>query len=217
MQRLHAQLEEQLALVAEARETVAVLEQQLVEAEEEEVAKNGAASREQQLLTELRLTLGLEVDRNHMPERTVEGDAARPFAYEKWRSRSIKYLVAVLHERGEGDNIDVVATALDRLGYLERLVDAPTFKKVRKRIAQETMANLQLQWSARHAVHIWDRLNLSRSQMEKLRHLLSFVYDLVTDRYQPIRVWEDPDNPKSSVARCCGQARLQASTREGLQ
>lgn len=120
MQRVHVQSEEQLALVAEARETVAVLEQQLVEAEEEEVANNGAASREQQLLTELCLTLGLEVDRNHMPERTFEGDAARPFAYAKWRSRSIKHLVAVVHERDDnkGDNIDVVATArlpLERL------------------------------------------------------------------------------------------------------
>jgi len=34
---------------------------------------------------------------------------------------------------------------------------------------------VQKHWTPRHAVHVWDRLELSRSQMETLRHLLSFT------------------------------------------
>ena len=119
-------------------------------------------------------------------------------------------MVAVLRERGEGDDIDLVATALDRAGYLERLVDAPTFARVRKRLATEVMANLQEHWSARHAVHVWDRLHLSRRQFDTLRHLLSFVYDPVKDKYEPIKVYEDPQKPGSFVAAArlaCRQER----------
>ena len=49
-------------------------------------------------------------------------------------------------------------------------------------------------WSARLSVHIWDRLDLSRRGMEKLRHLLSFLYDAVTDKYSPFAVWESVRN-----------------------
>ena len=38
-------------------------------------------------------------------------------------------------------------------------------------------------------MHIWDRLDASRRMMERLRHLLSFVYNTVADAYLPIAVW----------------------------
>ena len=46
------------------------------------------------------------------------------------------------------------------------------------------------------AVHIWDRLNLSDSQYETLRHLLSFVYDRTTDNYNSIKIWVNPNDPE---------------------
>uniref|UniRef100_A0A7S0L6P5 Uncharacterized protein n=1 Tax=Coccolithus braarudii TaxID=221442 RepID=A0A7S0L6P5_9EUKA len=36
--------------------------------------------------------------------------------------------------------------------------------------------------------------------MEVLRHLLSFVYDPPTDKYLPIQVWENPDDPADFVS-----------------
>ena len=212
---LHGQMEEQLALVADARESVARLEEAAGQEQGDEAEDQtdepieGEISRERELLSELRAAIGLEDDRG-LPSRTFTGDSGAQYAEAKWRSRSVKHMVAVLTERGGDTNIDLVATALDRLGYLERLVDSPTFARVRQRLAQETMSNLQLHWSSRHAVHIWDRLGLSRSQMETLRHLLSFVYDPVADRYEPIRVWQDPDRPKAFVAAArlaCRQKR----------
>ena len=61
------------------------------------------------------------------------------------------------------------------------------------------MTKVQEHWGARHAVHIWDRLELSRSQMEALYHLLSFVYDPITDKFVPIRVWENKDDSSDFV------------------
>ena len=61
------------------------------------------------------------------------------------------------------------------------------------------VAKVQEHWTARHAVHIWDRLELSRSQMEVLHHLLSFIYDPELDSYIPIKVWENEDDPGDFV------------------
>ena len=95
-----------------------------------------------------------------------------------------------------------MCAALDRLGYLKQLVDAEGFRKLRKELICGALDKWQLHWSARHALHVWDKLDLSRSQFETLRHLLSLIYDPVTGKYMPIKVWEDPDDPKSCVVAC---------------
>ena len=88
---------------------------------------------------------------------------------------------------------------MDRLGYLKELVNTKVFAKVRCAIVQEAMDKWQLHWSARHALHVWDKLDLSRSQFDNLRYLLSFIFNPQTSKYEPIKVWEDPDDPKSFV------------------
>jgi hypothetical protein len=95
---------------------------------------------------------------------------------------------AVLAGRGDGEGIEDIGHVLDNLGYLKRLVDAKVFAKVRSAIVQEAMDKWQLHWSARHALHVWDKLDLSRSQFENLRHLLSFIFSPQTNRYEPIKV-----------------------------
>ena len=105
---------------------------------------------------------------------------------------SQRHMAAVLKGRGEGDDINIVADALHQCGYLQRLPEARRFQPVVKGIVKAAVGELQKHWTARHAVHVWDRLELSRPQMDTLRHLLSFVYDPVADKYTPISVWTNP-------------------------
>ena len=81
---------------------------------------------------ELKVSLGLEPGRAP-PSRTFAGDASKPFAVKNWQVRTRKHLVAVLAGRGdagvEQDGIENVVAALDRLGYLERLIDSKGFQK----------------------------------------------------------------------------------------
>ena len=74
-------------------------------------------------------------------------------------------------------------------------------------LAKELMDKWQSHWSTRHSLHVWDKLDLSRSQFETLRHLLSFIYDPAKDAFVPIKVWEDPDDPRSSVVACALASR----------
>ena len=55
-----------------------------------------------------------------------------------------------------------------------------------REVAEATVASLQEHWSARLSVHLQTRLDLSREGMERLRHLLSFVYDFASDKYHAI-------------------------------
>ena len=114
-------------------------------------------------------------------------------------SLSTRHMAAVLQGRGEGDDINLVANALARCGYLEPLAQAPAFQPVARAIAAAAVARVQEHWSPHHAVHVWDRLELSRSQCEALRHLLSFVYDPVVDKFVPIRAWQNPHRPSDYV------------------
>lgn len=119
---------------------------------------------------------------NSVPERThPEGPG-----HDYWRKQSVVHMAAVIDGRGEGKDINNVADALQRCSYLKRLVEAHTFQPVAKGIATDVFAKLQSHWTARHSVHVWDRLELSRSQMETLYHLLSFVYDPVIDKYKRV-------------------------------
>ena len=128
----------------------------------------------------------------------------RPEHDSEWPKNSIRHMAAVLNGRGEGDDINHIADALHRCGYLERLIkDAERpqaiFRCDEKAITQRAVDKIQSHWTARHAVHVWDRLELTRSQMETLHHLLTFIYDPVLDKFVPIRVWENPDDSSDFV------------------
>ena len=150
-------------------------------------------------LATLTCEIGLDPGRVSVPPRSSESKASQ--------RRSVTHMAVVISGRGEGDDIDLVADALERCGYLEKLVEAPRFQSEVKRIVEDAVGKVQSHWSARHAVHVWDRLELSRSQMETLSHLLSFVYNPATDKYDPITVWKNPTDSTDFVltARLAGR------------
>ena len=108
--------------------------------------------------------------------------------------RGRQHMAAVLSGRGEGTNINLIADALHRCGYLKQLLtQADRCQPLVKAIVKEVVGKVQNHWTPRHAVQVWDRLELTRAKMETLRHLLSHVYDPVADKYVPIRVWQNPN------------------------
>eukprot|EP00965_Chrysotila_dentata_P226823 6195648-Pleurochrysis_carterae.AAC.1 len=60
---------------------------------------------------------------------------------------------------------------------MARLADTPEFVSMQKAAVESTRDVIYKHWTSRLSFHIWDRLSLSRSQMEMLRHLLSFVFN----------------------------------------
>ena len=164
------------------------LEEKLVE-KQSELSKASMPGRGRQAekqaseyLKKLRPELGIKSKYSSVPAREATTEDAEQL--------SVRHMAAVLKGRGEGENINLVADALQRTGYLERLLEEahrvqPNLKKVAKGVVDKS----QDHWTARHAVHVWDRLELSRSQMETLRHLLSFVYNAATNSYEPINAW----------------------------
>ena len=153
---------------------------------------SGHFSNAAEILQRLKQETGVRPMKSSVPARSVEQFEAKKL--------SVRHMAAVLQGRGEGENIDLVADALHRAGYLERLVfEADRMQPLVKRIAKAAVNKTQEHWTARHAVHIWDRLELSRSQTETLRHLLSYVYDPVTDSYVPIKAWVNPKDGSDFV------------------
>ena len=137
-------------------------------------------------------------------------------AVEGWARLSIRHMTATIKGRGEGDDIENVAIALDRCGYLERLTGATRFQRIAKQIVTDAVGEIQNRWSARHAVHVWDRLELSRRQMETLSHLLSFEYDAEADKYGRCAVWTNPHDA-TDVVNCPVLASREAREKEYAQ
>ena len=125
----------------------------------------------------------------------------------------------MLKGRGEGDNIDLVAEALHRCDYLQPLMETDRLSAIFKGIVRASVRKVQEHWTPRHAVHIWDRLELSREQMEALRHLLSFIYNPQTDKYEPIKAWVNPKDPTDFVlsARLAARAARETMYQEIAQ
>ena len=98
-------------------------------------------------------------------------------------------MAAVLESRGEKENISLIAEALHRTGYVGQLIETERFQPFVKAIILLALNKIQEHWTPRHAVHVWDRLELSRSQMETLSHLLSDVFNAIEDKYKPILAW----------------------------
>ena len=82
----------------------------------------------------------------------------------KWRKQSVRHMSAVLKGRGKGEGINMIAEALERNGYLEQLATTKLFMPYAKGIVRATISSTQKHWSALHAVHVWDQLELSLRQ-----------------------------------------------------
>ena len=146
-------------------------------------------------LTAVKEAIGIPADRVSVPARTCPTTTSS-FTTENWEKLSMRHMSAVLKGRGEGADIDLIAQSLERLGYLERLAATKSFMPYAKVIARAAVDNIQSHWSALHAVHVWDQLELSHRQMDTLSHLLSDVYHPGKDKYAPILAWQNPFNPK---------------------
>ena len=128
-----------------------------------------------------------------LPSREFNGDTNKDTALRNWRCRTARHLAAVLR----GRDMACVVEALKRTDFMQKLLDLP---EVRRMIATEVVRNIQDHWGARLAVHLWDRLDLSRSQYDTLRHILTFIYDPETDKYNEVKVWQNPEDPDDFVA-----------------
>ena len=187
MARDHEEREQDLV------DELAALELQLTEQAvqlKEATAEDAALGKVEHQLEQLRLATGVEEGRSAPPRNATSRQVA---------DRSKKHMVAVLRGRGEGDDINLVADALRRCGYTHRLFEADRFQHAVKAAVKDAMGKLQAHWTPRHAIHLWDRLDLSRAKMETLRHLLSFTYIPATDKYEPIHVWDRPSDASDFV------------------
>ena len=179
----------------EHQQIEAELRQELADAKPDGRALDHAAA-----LEKMKEEVGIRAKYTSVPPRS-------PSTLDEEKA-SCRHMVAVLEGRGEGKDINFVAKALQRCGYMEELAEAPAFQPAVRAIVQRAVAKLQEHYTARHAVHIWDRLELSRSQMETLRHLISFIYDPIADTYVPIRVWQNPHAEKDYVLAAKLAARV---------
>ena len=140
----------------------------------------------------LKLAVGVRADLAQAPPREPLSTASQEL--------SRHHMATVLRGRGEGPKINLVAEALHRCGYLERLFnEADRCQHMLKAVVKKAVGKLQIHWTPRHAVHVWDRLELTRSKMETLRHLLSHVYDPEINEYMPIRLWQNPTDDSDFV------------------
>ena len=129
-----------------------------------------------------------------VPSRTFTGNASAPTAFSTWSKRSIRHIAAVLAGRDE----DFIIKAMVRNCQLDNLLKEP---RVAKKIILMIMHNISEHWTARLAVHLWDRLSLSRRECDTLRHLLSFEYiPSPVDTYIPLKAWVNPNDPDDFVA-----------------
>lgn len=140
-----------------------------------------------------------------VPAREFTGDMSKPTAVSNWTKLSTRHIAAVIR----GRPMSHIVAAMSRrdsahpTGRLQEMAEAPSFASEAKNIVQQALRNLQEHWSARLSVHVWDRLELSSSKMETLRHLLSFMYKPMNDHYEPIIVWTNPSDPTDRVAAPC--------------
>ena len=172
----------------------------------EAAADERAAARAVTTLNRLLDEIGLMPGYFSVPPRAPDSNTVR--------RRSRIHMEAVLRDRGEGTDINLVADALHNLGYLDRLLaEANRCQSWAKAMATKAVVKVQAHWTARHAVHVWDRLELTRSKMETLRHLLSHTYNPVANAYNPIRVWEHPTD-KSDFLLAPALAARHARERE---
>lgn len=181
----------------EVSRAYAALQEMSVASEE---AKRAEAERAEQMrkeqMSEWKERLGVDARYNKLPDADFHGGSSAQ-AYSSWRHSVSKHVRTVMHGRFESAHgVRAVAAGLLKAGddVARKLLDTPEFASAQKAVVESVMARVAEHWTARLAVHIWDRLELSDAKMETLRHLLSFVYDPATNEYQPIKVWVNPND-----------------------
>ena len=142
--------------------------------------------------SKLRASIGVEPGRSVPAREYVAGKVGNSVA---WTKRSVRHVTEVLR----GRPMEVVVAAVGRLGRLGELADCNSFAGESKRLAQHVVDAIAQRWSARLSVHLWDRLELSRSRMDDLRHLLSFEYAPNSDTFAPVVVWQHPTDSHDTV------------------
>ena len=189
------------AQIAQRDSTIAELGEQLAELERADAKEGGEdwgeEGGEDVWRVEFMGEMGIprrEALSRRVPPRAFVGDATRPTAKWNWAKASTRHIAAVL----QGRPMSHVLTAITRLGRRRELTLCREFAPEVKFITQRAVDTIEQRWDARMSVHIWDRLSLSRSRMDDLRHLLSFVYDPVTDKYDRYHVWVNPNDGMSS-------------------
>ena len=133
---------------------------------------------------ELARSVGLPPGKYTVPSQRFEGietDEAKAV----WEQRSKHHMITVL----KGRPADLVAKSLVSAGLADEVMATKPFETYHRATAAAVIAKVEEHWSARMSVHIWDRLDLSRRGMEKLRHLLSFIFNPVLNMYIPLAVW----------------------------
>ena len=221
-----AVLADQIEAAARVKQT---LEDRIVELESNVDVLAGEAEETAAVVKELTAgpSRGQHADANAAAHlKTMKEDVGVPPKYVSVPAReahsadekkaSTRHMAAVLKGRGEGDNVNLVADALQRCGYIEPLLKAKRMVGAIKAEVRSAVRKVQDHWTPLHAVHVWDRLELSRDQMETLRHLLSFVYNPTTNKYEPIMVWENPTDSTDFVlaARLAGRTSREGKYRE---
>ena len=161
------------------------------EMDDESDESTGVTRDYEALFEKLREEVGL-TDTLTLPPRTFNGDPSAPSSFTNWRTRTTRHLTSVMKNR----ELVCVIDALKACGHYDKIVELP---EVRRALAQEAVRNIQAHWGARLAVHLWDRLDLSRNDYDNLRHLLSYVYDPKANTYNKIMVWQNPEDPNDFV------------------
>ena len=149
--------------------------------------------------------VGMASGGRSLPERNF-ADCDSSTSWTTWVSRTVRHISAVLRGRSP----PLIARALVALGIerggkgaalsvVRELGATPSFSQLLKETAQRTVELTQDHWTARLSVHLQTRLDLSRDGMDRLRHLLSFIYCPVADSYMPIKVWVNPTDTTDCV------------------
>ena len=119
-----------------------------------------------------------------------------------WRIRTVRHISKVIEGRGIANILD----AIKRAGYFDQLLDVP---EVRRAGIMTAVKAFQDRWSPRLMVHLWDRLDLSRTGCELLRHVLSFRYAPDRDHYDKLKVWTNPHDENDSIDFPCLPGRTE--------
>eukprot|EP00965_Chrysotila_dentata_P009025 293530-Pleurochrysis_carterae.AAC.1 len=116
--------------------------------------------------------VGLDTNNISTPATTFVGNADRPTVLKRWADKVKKHVGAVLRGRCDTDeSARLVAKALQSSNGkdgIARLMQTPEFIAHDKDVAKQTLNKMEEHWTARFSVHVWDRLELSRSKMETL-------------------------------------------------
>ena len=140
------------------------------------------------------MACGLDPEKEtKLPSLDFNGDKSSTWGLKNWDKKVSRHLVAVLKGRG----LEQIYHALSRIGIADELQEIPN---VLRAAAMKISDTIQKHWTPRLAVHLWERLNLSRSECETQRHLLSFKYlPFPQDLYEPLLLWQNPADPEDCV------------------